>query len=228
MIKLGTNYGGWIIPENNILNENSIIYSAGVGEDISFDIKLQTMYNSNIYLIDPTNKSIKHFEECKKYFNDKTFKFTGGIQNDYYKEIQNENPNFDKLYYINKGLWDKNDKLKFYKQNNENYVSQSLIKDMFGSNYDIVEVDTIKNIMLKYNHNKIDLLKLDIEGAENKVLEQMLNDNIYPKYLCIEFDLLMKNKDSNNTTKKIVDRLLNEGYKIIINDNLNITFEYNK
>jgi hypothetical protein len=72
------------------------------------------------------------------------------------------------------------------------------------------------------------LLKLDIEGAENIVLEQMLDDNIYPKYLCIEFDLLMKNKDNNNSTKNIIDRLLNQGYKIIINDNLNITFEYTK
>lgn len=65
---------------------------------------------------------------------------------------------------------------------------------MFGSNYDIVNVDTIKNIMVENNHNKIDLLKLDIEGAENIVLEQMLKDNIYPKYLCIEFDLLLKKK----------------------------------
>jgi hypothetical protein len=31
MLKLGTKYGGWIIPENNNLNENSIIYSGGVG-----------------------------------------------------------------------------------------------------------------------------------------------------------------------------------------------------
>jgi hypothetical protein len=99
---------------------------------------------------------------------------------------------------------------------------------MFGSNYDIVEVDSIKNIMLKNNHKKIDLLKLDIEGAENIVLEQMLDDNIYPKYLCIEFDLLIKNKDNNNSTKNIIHRLLNQGYKIIINDNLNITFEYTK
>ena len=36
--------------------------------------------------------------------------------------------------------------------------------------------------MNKFNHKHIDLLKLDIEGAEIKVLEQMFNDNIYPKY----------------------------------------------
>ena len=39
MLRLGTRYGGWIIPKNNTLNENSIVYSGGVGEDISFDLK---------------------------------------------------------------------------------------------------------------------------------------------------------------------------------------------
>ena len=40
MEKLGTNYGGWFIPKECKLDENSIVYSAGVGEDISFDIKI--------------------------------------------------------------------------------------------------------------------------------------------------------------------------------------------
>lgn len=57
-MKLGTDYGGWHIPIKNMLNKESIIYSGGVGEDISFDIKLQSKYNCNIYLIDPTVKSI--------------------------------------------------------------------------------------------------------------------------------------------------------------------------
>ena len=41
METLGTEYGGWDIPINAKLNEDSIVYSGGVGEDISFDLKLQ-------------------------------------------------------------------------------------------------------------------------------------------------------------------------------------------
>ena len=96
---------------------------------------------------------------------------------------------------------------------------------MFTNNYDIVNVDSIKNIMNKYNHKKIDLLKLDIEGAENIVLEQMLNDNIYPNYLCVEFDLLRNRKDFDNSTKNIINKLMLKGYKLLLNDQLNITFE---
>lgn len=225
-IRLGTKYGGWTIPKQNTLNESSIVYSGGVGEDISFDIKLQSKYDCNILLIDPTAKAIKHYDEVKKYFSDRNYRFTGGIQKDYYNEISNETPNLNKMKYLNLGLWNKKDHLKFYKQENENYVSQSLVDGMFGKKYDVIEVDNIKSIMNRFGHTKIDLLKLDIEGAENVVLENMLDDNIYPKYLCIEFDLLLKRKDPNNTTQKVVDRLLANNYKIVVNENLNITFEY--
>ena len=36
--RLGTDYGGWIVPQNMHLSSDSVMYSAGVGEDISFDL----------------------------------------------------------------------------------------------------------------------------------------------------------------------------------------------
>ena len=224
METLGTEYGGWDIPINAKLNEDSIVYSGGVGEDISFDLKLQDKYNCNIFLIDPTQRAIKHFEEVKNYYNNRS-NFLGNIQPDYIKHIRDLNPDFTKFTYINKGLHNKKDTLKFYKQTNPDYVSQSLVPNMFGQDYDEVEVDTIKNIMQNYKHDKIDLLKLDIEGSEIDVLNQMLDDKIYPKYLCIEFDLLIKKKDPQQLTQKIVQRLQENNYIILDNKNLNITFE---
>ena len=53
----------------------------------------------------------------------------------------------------------------------------------------------------------------------------MLDDKIFPQYLCIEFDLLLKNKDINKKTEKIYERLISFGYKMLKNDSLNITFE---
>ena len=224
MEKLGTEYGGWYVPTNMNLNENSIIYSGGVGEDMSFDILLTSKYKCKIFLIDPTKKAIKHYDEVKLYYT-KGQQFTGNIQNDYYTHIKDSKPNLNNFFYINKGLWDCKTELKFYKQSNENYVSQSLIENMFSNVYDIVEVDSIKNIMTANNHSTIDLLKLDIEGAEIKVLDQMFNDHIYPTYLLIEFDLLLKGKDKEQITSKLIEKMIrNENYKLLVNDKLNITF----
>jgi len=226
MEKLGTNYGGWIIPTNIALTPESIIYSVGVGEDISFDLLLSDRYNCKIYLIDPTKRAKKHYLEIQDYYDSKDWRFSGDIQRDYKGQIETLNPNFKNIYYINVGLWDKEGELKFYRQNNPQYVSQSLVDNMFGDTYDIVKVTTIEEIMKTHNHSHIDLLKLDIQGAEVKVLNNMLDNKIYPKYLCIEFDLYLKKKDVNNETQRIVDRLINQGYRILKNDNLNITFEY--
>jgi len=227
MEKIGTNYGGWFIPKNIPLTPDSIIYSVGVGEDISFDLLLSDRYNCKIYLIDPTKRAKKHYHEILDYYDSKDWRFSGDIQRDYKGQIEKLNPNFKNIYYINVGLWDKEGELKFYRQNNPQYVSQSLVDNMFGDIYDMVKVTTIAGIMKAHNHSKIDLLKLDIEGAEVKVLNNMLDNKIYPKYLCIEFDLYLKKKDTNNETQKIVKRLEQVGYKILKNDNLNITFMFN-
>jgi len=225
MEKLGTNYGGWVIPKQIQLTENSLIYSIGVGEDISFDLLIQDKYNSNIVLIDPTKRAKIHYEEIKKYYKTQIYNFSGDIQKDYEDNIKNLNIDFSKITYNEIGVWDEKTELKFYKQINKSYVSQSLINGMFTNEYDIVKVDTLKNIMEKNNHTKIDLLKMDIEGAEIKVLNDMLNNNIFPEYLCIEFDLYLKGKDRLGKTQNLINRLLSNNYKILENDNMNITFK---
>lgn len=227
MKRFGTKYGGWNIPIDINLTNNSIIYSAGVGEDISFDILISDAYNPNIFLIDPTNRASKHYSEIQDFYINHISSFTGDIQKDYIKMIENCKPNFTKFNYIKKGLWTCNDKLKFYKPLNEKYVSHTLIENMYSNNYEIVDVDSIKNIMLSLNHTYIDILKLDIEGSEIVVLNQMLDDNIFPKYICVEFDLYLKNVDHKNETSSIISRLKEHGYIMLENDNWNCIFKYN-
>lgn len=224
MSKLGTNYGGWYIPQDAV-NENSIVYSVGVGEDISFDILLSTKYKCrSMVLIDPTPRAKKHFEEVINYYKSGN-KFTGNIQNDYYSVINGQDPLLDKFIYMDIGLWDKPDNLKFYKQGNPNYVSQTIIPGMFTDEFTVVQVDTIENIMKKNGHGHIDLLKLDIEGAEINVINNMLDCKIFPAYLCVEFDLKLKGKDPEMKTEKVINRLEKNGYKIIYIEQGNVTFK---
>jgi len=114
MEKLGTNYGGWHIPIDIKLDKNSIVYSAGVGEDISFDLLLSDKFDCNIVLIDPTKRAKKHYHEILDYYDSKGWRFSGDIQRDYKGQIEKLNPNFKNIYYVNVGLWDKEGELKFY------------------------------------------------------------------------------------------------------------------
>ena len=61
---------------------------------------------------------------------------------------------------------------------------------------------------------------MDIEGSECIVLKNMLDDCIFPTYLCIEFDLYLKKKDSTKKTEQIINSLLEHGYNILMNDNI--------
>lgn len=229
LVKYGTIYGGWKLPIDINLTSSSVIYSAGVGEDISFDIMMSEKYQSNLVLIDPTERSYQHYIEILNYYNNnRTGIFSAIIQQDYNHILQSSNPNLNVIKYIKKGLWYKKDRLKFYKPNNDNYVSHTLIENMYSDKYYIVDVDSIKNIMTELNHYHIDLLKLDIEGSEVIVLEQMIHDNIFPKYLCIEFDLVKQQIDHNQITAKMIDKLDLYGYKMIDNDNNNCLFELRK
>lgn len=178
MERYGTVYGGWNLPLHAALNKDSIVYSAGVGEDISFDVLLQAKYGCKITLIDPTERSKTHFKEIQDYYATRNWYFTGDIQRDYFSKISGCTPDFSRIQLLEKGLWDKAGTLKFYKPNNSKHVSHTLIENMYSSEYEIVNVDSVKNIMTELGHSHIDLLKMDIEGAEIVVLEQMLLDEI--------------------------------------------------
>ena len=54
----------------------------------------------------------------------------------------------------------------------------------------------------------------------------MLDNNIFPTYICVEFDLYLKKKDKNNETQTVIKRL-EKNYKVIANENGNVTFKLN-
>ena len=53
----GYEYGGFYL-HSEILNQKSIIYSLGVGLDITFDLKIIDLLNCKVFAFDPTPKSI--------------------------------------------------------------------------------------------------------------------------------------------------------------------------
>jgi hypothetical protein len=219
--KLGTNYGGWGVPSECLLNKDSIVYCAGVGEDISFDLLLHNKYKSNMILIDPTNRAKIYYDKVVEYFNEDKHKqeFDKTYLGDFHFK-----PDFSKFTFIDKGLWNCETELKFYKQSNPLYVSQTLIENMYTNTYDIVKTTTIKKIMEECGHTHIDLIKMDIEGAEIVVIEDMIANNILPKYILVEFDLKDKNRDHDGLTEKLIVELEIHSYTIYYRDNANVCF----
>ena len=80
---------------------------------------------------------------------------------------------------------------------------------------DAIEVPaySLSSISTRLGHDRIDVLKMDIEGAEYEVLEGLLNSQILPKQLLVEFHHRFV-EDGLQRTYDIIDRLRNAGYRI--------------
>ena len=61
----------------------------------------------------------------------------------------------------------------------------------------MVNTINFKNIIKKYKLQNIEIIKLDIEGAEFNVLLDLLKLKIKPKQILVEFDELQTNKTIN-------------------------------
>jgi|GEM_PF-3769805 len=64
LIRPGTGYGGWIIPEN-FLHKTSVVYLVGAGEDVSFDADVARQYGCRVHIVDPTPRAVEHVRNCK-------------------------------------------------------------------------------------------------------------------------------------------------------------------
>lgn len=220
-INFGSQYGNWdFIHSDNL--KNSIFISAGCGEDISFDIEFLNTYGGRVILVDPTPRSIQHIKDViKNLGSKKTLEYyKGGKQSietyDLFTITSNQ------LVLEELALYDKSDlTVKFYPPYNEDHVSYSIsnIQNVKEDHLNILSVKTVslKDLMLKYKIESLNLLKLDIEGAaENNVLPSLLIEKILPEQILVEFDdLHFKNTISHIKAVILILKFLFSGYVLI-------------
>ena len=192
---LGTPYGGWYFSEKSLPKKTTLL-SAGVGEDISFDIEFLNNYNAKVYFVDPTPRSISHIDKVIENLgkqNSAEFDIKSGNQPIEAYDLSSIQR--DDFLLIKKALYNQADsKIKFFKPPNEEFVSHSIsnFQNQFSDKTEYIEVTTttVENIIYQYEINHIDILKLDIEGAENQVIPNLLNKKIFPTQILVEFDEL--------------------------------------
>ena len=185
----GTQYGGFYVCfdmfAHNSMNHPILIYSAGVGEDISFDIAIMQNFHCKLFAFDPTPKSIKW------------------IQN------QKLPDNFNFYPY---GISDKTEEKRFYLSNTDLDISSSIFVHQYTSNddYITVQMKSLDNIAQEHQHTYIDVLKMDIEGSEFAIIENF-PDNITFGQIVIEFhERFLKN--GKIVLKKAITQLKKKGY----------------
>jgi len=232
MKRYGTWYGGFWYPDTLPgLNKDSVIYCVGAGEDITHDICLAKQLGSKVYIFDPTPRAIDHVRLVKDVLKgdivpQNSSRYGGGDPN-YWNIILSNKINPENIVFCDHALNISPGRHRFFKPNNENFVSHSLVEGMKGDNYIMVEAKTLKQIMEDFGHDKIDLLKIDIEGSELDVIEYMIKEKIFPQYLSVDFDSFRDKKDEETQGRcvSILKKLSSEGYRTIHEENKDYTFQ---
>ena len=183
---LGNKGAQWAIC-TELINKDSIIYSFGVGTDVSFDLEMINKFGVNIHAFDPTPKSIEWIKQ----------------------QVLPEKFNFHPI-----GIAAFDGEVEFTLPDNPNFVSGS-IDNLLGTQGEKIKVPVkdLISIMKSLSHNHMDILKMDIEGAEYDVIDDMIASNLDIKQILVEFHHRFPNIGVKKT-KDTIKKLNNFGYRI--------------
>ena len=164
----------------------SVVYSFGVGEEISFDRELIDRFRMTVHAFDPTPRSIA-WVRAQALPEQFVFHPYGVAAQD--------------------GL------RRFTPPRNERHVSHTLLERGSSGAAIEVPVQRLSTIMRTLGHNRIDLLKMNIEGAEYEVIDDLLHSGVVAGQLLIEFHHRWPEVGIDKT-KIAVHRLNDAGYRI--------------
>lgn len=185
-VRHGSDYGGWVVASKN-LTKDSIVYSFGIGTDISFDLAMLAHYGTKVYGFDPTPGSQTY--------------------------VVNSSPPADFVFYPY-GIASNDKQEKFYVPANPDFISHSKTPTTPESPFIMVEMKKLSTIMKELNHDKVDVLKMDIEGFEYEVIKNILEENLDVKQILVEFHHGMYAHIGLAETNQTVALLRKAGYQI--------------
>jgi len=183
-------------------NKDSVVIDVGCADDPDLSLHFIKKFDVFAYGVDPTKK---HFPSLKR--------------------VEQENSKFKHLPYA---VADKKSKLVFYES--VEHHSGSLLKNHNNVQNDSIveyEVDalTIPDVIAETKMQKVDYLKIDLEGAEFALLEKIKKKDVENvDQLFIEFHHHCIDDKTIQDTNKLVEKISAFGYRSFTIDGANYLF----
>lgn len=187
----GSDYGGWPVIVT-MLRPDSIVYAVGVGTDATFDLALIDATGCTVHAFDPTPRAL------------------AWVQGQEWPE----NWHFHAL-----GVANRDETIPFFEPLNPDHVSFSAKPAGATSVATALPVRRVRTIMQDFGHLAIDLLKMDIEGFEYDVIDDLIDSGVRPTQLLVEFHHGMYGIELERTYTA-TSRLRAAGYRLFsVSDN---------
>ena len=181
--------GWWFHPD--VLCEDSIAWSLGVGEDVDFDLALIERFHLRVDAFDPTPSTVEWLaaREMPENFHFHPWAVTAGDGVlKMYPRVRRDGSKSAVMYSILAGDASRDDAI-------------------------IVPAFSLQSIQAELGQQRLDLLKMDIEGAEYDVLDSLLGSPVRPLQLLVEFHHRFAGVGLGRT-EEMVSRLRGCGYRI--------------
>ena len=195
LVEVGVGYGAWWVPSESV-RPDAVAYCVGAGEDITFDLELHEA-GLCVRTLDPTPRAIAH--------------------------VQAVAPASDRFTFMPVGLWNDNATVKFFAPKDPSHVSHSALNLQETQDFFEAEVVTLREAMQRAGDDRVDLLKIDIEGAEYNVLDDLHRNGPLPPVIAVDFD----QPQPVRRTLAAIKRLRSAGYELVHIDEWDYTFVRN-
>jgi len=158
--RFGSEDAGYCLDESRV-PANAVVYSLGIGEDISFDLALMARCGVHIEAFDPTPRV-------------------------YGWLARQSLPSHFRFHPI--GIAAHDGEEEFYLPPRPDWISHSVVPArQYASASVRLPVTRLSTAMRRLGHRHIDVLKMDIEGAEYTVIEEIVRERIPVVQLLVEF-----------------------------------------
>lgn len=169
-------------------------YCGGVGTDISFDLALSKRYGCEVWAFDPVPAAAKH--------------------------VAHEARDVDGLHFLPVGLWSSDGTLRLHPPSEPGHVSYSVSPTREGGQPLDAPVRSVPSLMAQFGHERLDLLKLDIEGSEWAVVPNLFDSGVEVDVICVEIHL----QQGLRAARQLLGALAGAGYRTAHVEGLDFTF----
>ena len=182
--------GGWLYAPK-LLGPDSVVYSLGVGDSVEFDLHLIEHYGLTVHTFDPTPYSEEWMSGLELPPDLKFHKWAAAGEDGSLRLFRRISKRGKK----SKVMW----------------TVEGQAGD--GSEYIDAPAYTIRTMMEKLGHERVDLLKIDVEGAEYEILDSLDKTERLPVQLLVEFHHRFPGISKQRTAESI-QMLRGLGYQI--------------
>jgi FkbM family methyltransferase len=188
-LKFGNRFADWTFCPDSI-DKDSVVYSFGVGGDVSFDLQLIRRFHLHVHAFDPSPGSVA-WVQTQAFPEEFHFHPFGLAATDgHISFAEPAEPGIHSLFAIPGG--------------------KESVRDL---KQHVLPVHRLPTIMKQLGHEKIDILKMDIEGAEYEVIEDIITLPLPVSQVLIEFHHRFGHIGLKRT-REAISTLNQAGYKL--------------